>query len=61
MGLERKDTNEQFVVRAKDQIFQVEIRTGDDILLEWKDTDDPEKVIQAAKEFKSKYLKENNR
>ena len=46
-----KDTNEQFVVCAKDQIFQVEIRTGDDILLEWKDTDDPEKVIQAAKEF----------
>ena len=51
-----KDSRERFLVRVKDQIFQVEISTGDDILLHWKDTDDPEEVIQAAKEFKSKYL-----
>lgn len=51
-----KDSRNRFLVRVKDQIFQVEILTGNDILLEYKDTDDPEKVIQAAKEFKSKYL-----
>ena len=50
-----KDTDIQFMVRAEEKIFRVEIFRGV-VLLNYKDTDDLEMVIQAAKEFKSEYL-----
>lgn len=50
-----KDTNIQFMVRPEDKIFRVEIFRGE-TLISYKDTDDLEMVIQAAKAFKSEYL-----
>ena len=50
-----KDTDIQFIVRAEDKIFRVETYEGA-ALKQYDDTDDPEKIIQAAKAFKSKYL-----
>ena len=53
-----KDTDIQFIVRAEDKIFRVETYEGE-ILRRYDDSDDPEKVIQAAKGFKSKYLSDS--
>ena len=50
-----KNTDIQFIVRVEDKIFRVEIYEGV-ALKHHHDTDDPKKVIQAAKAFKSEHL-----
>ena len=53
-----KDTDIQFVVSVKDTVFLVE-RYQNTILMSWFETNEPEKVVQAAKAFKSKYVSAN--
>ena len=49
-----KDTDIQFVVYVEDTDFHVEVNQQSVLI-----TNEPEKVVQAAKSFKSKYLSAN--
>ena len=49
-----KDTDKQFIVYVEDTAFHVKV-CQEPILT----TNEPEKVVQAAKSFKSKYLSTN--
>lgn len=51
-----KDRNIQFQVHYTDAEVLVRIRDGVNII-DSEETDDPKKVIQKTKEFKSKYFK----
>ena len=53
-----KDADIQFIVSVKETFFLVETYQNT-ILMSWFETNEPEKVAQEAKAFKSKYLSEN--